>query len=183
MPELFSKRRYGLAVIALLLFSVLLLGALTYYQWRLGLAGLILLVLLFLYVFRTQSVFEQDIENYIQTLTHRVNKAGEEAVTKLPIGILLYNEEKEIQWANPYMRQFLPEEFLGEKITMIDENLISRIEEGNEEIYVTLNERQYVVHVKAVERLLYFFDMTDTIETKNLYEEEQAVIAIIYLDN
>ncbi|MDA3129330.1 DHH family phosphoesterase [Aliibacillus thermotolerans] len=183
MPELFSKRRYGLAVIALLLFSVLLLGALTYYQWRLGLAGLILLVLLSLYVFRTQSVFEQDIENYIQTLTHRVNKAGEEAVTKLPIGILLYNEEKEIQWANPYMRQFLPEEFLGEKITMIDENLISRIEEGNEEIYVTLNERQYVVHVKAVERLLYFFDMTDTIETKNLYEEEQTVIAIIYLDN
>lgn len=183
MPEVLSKRRYGLSIIALFLLSILFLGLLSYYQWHIAFVGFIVLIALSIYFIYARSLFEKEVESYIETLTHRVNKAGEEAVTNLPIGILLYNEEKEIQWANPYMRQLLPEEFLGEKLDIIGENFIAAIDEGNEKIDVTLNDRHYVVHVKQVERLLYFFDMTDTIETKTLYEEEQTVIGIIYLDN
>ncbi|MGY4688233.1 DHH family phosphoesterase [Salibacterium sp. K-3] len=183
MPKFLMNRWHGLHVILLFATAALFIGFLMMYQWMLGVLGYILLGTLLIYVVQARKAFERDLEKYITTLSHRVNKAGEEAVTNLPIGIILYDEDYEIQWANPFMMHYLPGEFLGVPLNRIFEDITSPIKKGETETEITLNDRHYTIYIKQEERLLYFFDMTETKETKSLYEKEQTVIGLIYLDN
>ncbi|RSL28845.1 DHH family phosphoesterase [Salibacterium salarium] len=183
MPEFLMKRWHGFHVIALFIVAALFISLLTVYQWVLGILGFILLALMLVYVLQARKAFERDLEKYITTLTHRVNKAGEEAVTQLPIGIILYDQDYQVQWANPFMMNYLPSEFLGEPLDKIVDGLIPAVKKGDTETELTLNDRHYTIYIRQEERLLYFFDMTDTAQTKELYEEEQTVIGLVYLDN
>ncbi|MFZ4454041.1 DHH family phosphoesterase [Salibacterium aidingense] len=183
MPKFLMNRWHGLHVISLFIVAAIFIGFLTVYQWVLGLFGFFLLAGMFVYIVQARKAFERDLEKYITTLSHRVNKAGEEAVTRLPIGIVLYDENYQVQWANPFMMKYLPSEFLGEPLEDIFDDLTAPIKKGETETELTLNDRHYTIYIKQEERLLYFFDMTDTKETKSLYREEQTVIGLIYLDN
>ncbi|WP_240376298.1 DHH family phosphoesterase [Bacillus piscicola] len=183
MPRFLLRRWHGYHVIALFLVAIVFIGILTFYQWEIGVVGFTLTAALIIYTFLARRSFERDLEKYIKTLTHRVNKAGEEAVTKLPIGIVLFNDGYEIQWANPFMMMYLPKEFVGESLQEISAELLSSVKKGEEEIELKLEERHYYVYIRQEERLLYFFDMTDTAETRAMYQDEQTVIGLVDLDN
>ncbi|SFM12697.1 DHH family phosphoesterase [Salibacterium qingdaonense] len=183
MPKFLMNRWHGLHVTLLFTAAALFIGLLTIYQWMLGVVGFLILAFLLIYVLQARKAFERDLEKYIQTLSHRVNKAGEEAVTSLPIGIVLYDEEYQVQWANPFMMNYLPREFLGLPLNDVFEDISSPIRKGETETELTLSDRHYTIYIKHDERLLYFFDMTETKETQSLYEEEQTVIGLVYLDN
>ncbi|MFD2707197.1 DHH family phosphoesterase [Salibacterium lacus] len=183
MPKFLMNRWHGLHVTLLFAAAALFIGLLTIYQWMLGVVGFLILLFLLIYVLQARKAFERDLEKYIKTLSHRVNKAGEEAVTSLPIGIVLYDEEYQVQWANPFMMNYLPREFLGLPLNDVFEDISSPIRKGETEAELTLSDRHYTIYIKHDERLLYFFDMTETKETQALYEEEQTVIGLVYLDN
>ncbi|WP_252313717.1 DHH family phosphoesterase [Sinobaca sp. H24] len=183
MPKFLLRRWHGLHVVALFILASFFIGALMIYRWELGLAGFILLGVMVFYVVQARASFERDLERYIATLSHRVNKAGEEAVTELPIGILLYGKEYEIDWVNPFVHELLPGHFLGKGLDEVSSDLIPAIKKGEEEVQISLNDNYYTVYIRHEDKLLYFFNMTETAETNRLYEEEQSVVGLIYLDN
>lgn len=183
MPKFLLRRWHGLHVVALFILASFFIGALMIYRWELGLAGFILLGVMVFYVVQARASFERDLERYIATLSHRVDKAGEEAVTELPVGILLYGKEYEIAWVNPFVLQLLPGHFLGKGLDEISSDLIPAIKKGEESVKIRLNDNYYTVYIRHEDKLLYFFDMTETAETNRLYEEEQSVVGLIYLDN
>lgn len=183
MPKFLLRRWHGLHVVALFILASFFIGALMIYRWELGLAGFILLGVMVFYVVQARASFERDLERYIATLSHRVNKAGEEAVTELPIGILLYGKEYEIDWVNPFVHELLPGHFLGKGLDEVSSDLIPAIKKGEEEVQISLNDNYYTVYIRHEDKLLYFFNMTKTAETNRLYEEEQSVVGLIYLDN
>lgn len=183
MPKFLLRRWHGLHVVALFILASFFIGALMIYRWELGLAGFILLGVMVFYVVQARASFERDLERYIATLSHRVNKAGEEAVTELPIGILLYGKEYEIDWINPFVHELLPGHFLGKGLDEISADLVPAIKKGEEEVQISLNDNYYTVYIRHEDKLLYFFNMTETAETNRLYEEEQSVVGLIYLDN
>ncbi|RKD68102.1 c-di-AMP phosphodiesterase-like protein [Sinobaca qinghaiensis] len=183
MPKFLLRRWHGLHVVALFILASFFIGALMIYRWELGLAGFILLGVMVFYVVQARASFERDLERYIATLSHRVDKAGEEAVTELPVGILLYGKEYEIAWVNPFVLQLLPGHFLGKGLDEISSDLIPAIKKGEESVKISLNDNYYTVYIRHEDKLLYFFDMTETVETNRLYEEEQSVVGLIYLDN
>ncbi|WP_100400484.1 DHH family phosphoesterase [Bacillus sp. FJAT-44742] len=183
MPKFLMKRWHGYHIIALFTVATVFIGLLTLYQWELGLLGFFLLGLLLFFTVQARKAFEKDLEEYISTLSHRVNKAGEEAVTEMPIGMVLYNPDYAIQWLNPYMMSYFPNEFLGESLDEISDELIPLIKKKESEKQIHIGTRHYHVYSRPEERLLYFFDMTETVRTRSLYSEEQTVIGLIYLDN
>ncbi|PIB54381.1 hypothetical protein AOA57_00085, partial [Pseudomonas sp. 2588-5] len=77
---------------------------------------------------RARQQFEKELGEYVSTLSYRVNKAGEEAVTKLPIGILLYNEERHIQWTNPYLTELMEQELIGAPISVFSKKLMEDVD-------------------------------------------------------
>ncbi|RXJ02824.1 DHH family phosphoesterase [Anaerobacillus alkaliphilus] len=183
MPEFLMKRLHGYHIIAIFTVAVIFIGILMIYQWVIGLLGLMIIALLLFYTIQAKRTFKKEIEEYISTLSYRVNKAGEEAVTKLPIGILLYNEDKVILWANPMVMSIIEDDCIGQPIAKIDEELHTALGLDLKEVTIQLGENVFRATFKREERLIYFFDITEESKVKKMYEKEQTVIAIIYLDN
>ncbi|MFC0471577.1 DHH family phosphoesterase [Halalkalibacter kiskunsagensis] len=183
MPKFLMKRWHGYHVITLFVVALLLVGIVTWYQWQIGLIGFFTLGVLAFYSIQARIYFERDLEEYILTLSYRVTKAGEEAITKMPIGIILYNDEKKIEWANPYVMSVISSEVMGKDIKDISKGLITLLEDDEDDDTIQIGELFFHVSIEQNERLIYLLDVTENEETKVLYEEAQTVVALIFLDN
>ncbi|MFN7251991.1 MAG: DHH family phosphoesterase [Anaerobacillus sp.] len=183
MPEFLLKRWHGYHIIALFVMAVIFVVILTIYEWVIGLLGFLSLAILLFYTIQAKNSFKKDLEQYISTLSYRVNKAGEEAVSKLPIGMLLYNEDKVIQWANHMVMSIIEADCIGEPVSQIADELENALGSDQKEISIQIGEHVFQAIFRREERLIYFFDITEEVKVKKLYEKEQTVIAIIYLDN
>lgn len=183
MPKLLLRKWHGYHVIALLSVAVIFTGILTFYQWKLGLLGFASLVVVVYLMTRARTEFEKELAEYISTLTYRVSKAGEEAVTNLPIGILLYNNNLEMQWTNPYITKIAEKDVIGEPLSFFSDSLINEVKDEKKQFLVNINNEDYRVFHKPDERLLYFINVTQEQEFKHLFEREKTVIGFIYLDN
>lgn len=182
MPKFLLKRWYGLHMVLALVLILMLVAVLTFFHWIFGVLGLFLISGLVLITLQMEKGFQRDLKAYLATITHRVKKAGEDVIQELPIGILLYNEEKIIEWNNPYLLAMTDEESLiGKSIADVFPGLELKPEQKRLEL--EYQDRVFEVLVRPEERLLYFKDITDFVALTNQYEREKAVLAIIHLDN
>src|SRR5690625_3737707 len=82
------------------------------------------------------------------------------------------------------MNQFGESDTLvGESLTTLSEEIITLIEQEESETWIELSGYMFRVEIKHSERLLYLFDRTSEHHIKELYDDEQTTLAIIYLDN
>lgn len=165
-------------------FTILLLGLLAYFNWLLALVAFILAAIPYYFVFLFSRLQRKEAEEYISTLSYRVKKVGEEALMEMPIGIMLFNDDYQIEWTNPFLSSFLQEERLvGRSLYDVADLLIPLIKQEVDTEIISLHERKLRVIHKREERLLYFFDVTEQAEIEKLYRDERTVIGIIFLDN
>lgn len=184
MPVFTKKNVIRYPFYSLYSIALILVGIVTYHNWIIGMIGFILLLAcLFLYM-RMERMLSDEFETYISMLSHRLKKVGEEALMEMPIGIMLFNDEYQIEWTNPFLASCLGEDTLvGRSLYDVAESIIPLIKQEVETEVVTLHDRKFKVVIKRDERLLYFFDITEQIEIKKLYEEERTSLGIIFLDN
>ncbi|TFB21125.1 DHH family phosphoesterase [Filobacillus milosensis] len=156
-----------------------------YYQWVVGSVLTVILAILIFLTYRTESRNKQKTENYISTLSYRVKKVGEEALLEMPFGILLINEDYQIEWANPYMNQFMDGDttLIGEPLNLLSEELTAGMKDEEDEKWISLGERRFQSIIKTEERLIYLFDRTDQILLENRYDNERTILGVIFLDN
>ncbi|GGB42913.1 hypothetical protein F3157_08760 [Virgibacillus dakarensis] len=184
MTDLQKKPALSRHLWIIYLLSIILLGVIWYYQWILGLLMTLFLAASFYYSIQTEKTIINETEEYIATLSHRIKKVGEEALLEMPIGIVLYNEDYFIEWANPYMNRFADEDTLvGKHLNLLSEDLMPMIKEGKDEVGFELEGYEFQTVIKKEERLLYFFNRTEQNKIQTLYQNEQTVLAIIFLDN
>ncbi|RXT08878.1 DHH family phosphoesterase [Ammoniphilus sp. CFH 90114] len=183
MQKFLLKRWHGLHMIISFIISIILVGVLSFYNWAAAIIGLLSLAGLAFFIYKAEQAFRQDLQSYIQTLSHRVKKAGDEVLTEMPIGILLYSEDKKIEWFNPYMVGITGKELLAGQNLLDVIPQMAELTPGKKQIEITNNKRIYEVLVRPEERLLYFKDVTEFRELHLRYNEEKIVFAIIHLDN
>jgi c-di-AMP phosphodiesterase-like protein len=174
--------RYPLAGLAIA--SLVLLAVLIYYNWIVGLIGLVVLGGLFYSIFYWIKQFRQRMEQYIASLSYRVKKVGEEALMGMPIGIMLINDKYYIEWTNPFLSSFFGENTLvGRSLYDVADVIVPLIKQEVDTEIVTLNDRKFQIVLKLEEKLLYFFDVTDQKKIEKQYEHEKTAISVIFLDN
>ncbi|QQK81767.1 DHH family phosphoesterase [Salicibibacter cibi] len=183
MPNFLRKHWYDYPILLVFIVALLMNITLFFFHWQLGVIGFVVLIALTYLAYHIHKRMESDVKKYISKLSHRVNRAGEEAIKNFPVGILLYDQNETIQWANPYLLSYLPNEYIGKSLAVLSDDFPDLIRNKNLEHRLQLNGREHYVYERSEERLLYFFDMTETVETRDLYNEEQPVIAHILLDN
>mgnify|MGYP001070990737 CR=1 FL=1 len=182
MPKFLLKRWYGIHMILTLVFSFLLLGILSLQHWLYGAIGAVFLIALVGFAYRAEKGFQRDLRIYLTNVSYRVKKAGDGVISELPIGILLYNEEKAIEWVNPFMTEMTGDENLvGKNLQEVFPQLNWKAEQKR--IEFPYNQRVYEVLIRSEERLLYFCDITEVKEITSRYHREKAALAIIHLDN
>lgn len=184
MSNLTQKQVLGSHITILYVVSALLLITVWYYQWMIGIGMTIVFMFSFYYSLQKEKKLRKETEAYIATLSYRVKKVGEEALLEMPFGIILYNQDYTIEWANPYMNQFEGMATLvGKSLDTLSDQLIPAIKSGKEDIWIQLDQYDLQTTIKETDRLLYLFDRTKQARIEKLYYNEQTVIAIIYLDN
>ncbi|RDW16773.1 DHH family phosphoesterase [Oceanobacillus chungangensis] len=185
MPDYQKKLVFGSHLWVIYLLAVILLGVIWYFQWQIGLMMTVLVIASLYYTFIRERKLLEETEAYISTISHRIKKVGDEALLEMPLGIILYNEDYKIEWANPYLNKFSEEDdsIVGQSLNILSEVLIPMIKENKHEIVIEVNKSKFLTIIKKEERLLYLLDRTEQIELETLFNNQQTVLAIIFLDN
>ncbi|WP_100332966.1 DHH family phosphoesterase [Bacillus alkalisoli] len=185
MPNHLDKQRINLPFFTLLALAALQLVVIIFHQWLIGVISLVFLIFILYYYRNEEKQYQKEMEQYISTLSYRLKKVGEEALMEMPIGIMLYNDDFQIEWANPFLASCFHEETLvGRSIYEVGEELIPFLKQGESETeIISFYDRKYKVVSKRSERLLYFFDVTEQAQIEKLYEAERTVVGVIFLDN
>lgn len=59
-----------------------------------------------------------ELDSYISDLSYRIKRGEHEAIIKLPIGIVIYNEDFDVEWLSPYLQTTFKknEAMIGRKV-------------------------------------------------------------------
>ncbi|WP_223553703.1 MULTISPECIES: DHH family phosphoesterase [Lysinibacillus] len=181
----FRKRPIRYPLFVLSIFGIVTFVLLCIWNIGVGIGYGVGFVLIMAYTWKVEQITFEETEKHIESISFRMKKVGEEALLEMPIGILLVNEQYEIEWSNPYMQSVLNmENLVGEGIVNISDDIyvLMKTEETNEDT-ITLRDRKYRVYYKKEENLLYFFDITEQIAIEKQYYADRTVIAILFVDN
>lgn len=165
--------------------SVIAIIVLLFESWLIGSIFLLLFIIIFIYDVREErKIRKKRIEDMLQ-LSLQVEKAGKEVFLNLPIGIILYNDAYEIEWINPYLRRFFPDEedWRKRSLTILDEELIEVIESEERKVQLEIEHFQFKTKINHEIGALFLFNETDAIQLEQKYNDEKLVLATVYLDN
>ncbi|MBO7747077.1 DHH family phosphoesterase [Paenibacillus sp. MWE-103] len=183
MPKFLIKRWHGLhhlwAFVLMLLMSI----ALATYDWKLGVLGLVLSGAIGVYSVLAERAFRRDLKMYLGTLSYRVKKANREVISDLPFGIILYNEDKTIEWHNAFITNMMERDsIVGESLNDLFPTL-SQAKEREGTVEASIGNAIYELMFRFDERLLYVRDITKQWQLARRYEEEKLAIGIVLMDN
>lgn len=185
MSNKFKHRWRSDLLIILGVLCLLFITFTAFLNWMLALAGLVILALAITWFIFNETQFDKELIEYVAGLSYRLKKVGGEALLQMPIGIILYDDTGEIEWCNPEMDTIAGSHttHIGKALDDISGEINQLILSDKDSDILTIKDRKYRVRLRRDDRLLYFADITDVLEIKKNYYNEQSVLALIFLDN
>ncbi|GGG97501.1 DHH family phosphoesterase [Staphylococcus pragensis] len=143
-------------------------------------AAILAVVIIISIVLVRQALLKMD--NYVDNLSGHVSAGSNKAIKRMPIGLVVLDEDNHIEWINQYMSEHLETNVISEPVNEVFPNILKQLEKVQE---IEIEHGQYHYHVRhsEEENCLYFFDITEQVHTNELYEESKPIIATLFLDN
>jgi len=116
------------------------------------------------------------------SISYRVKKAGEMSFNQMPLGIIVYNQDKIIEWANNYAKEIFLSPLVERKIELINQELFTRIKLLTN-FDIVLYGRTFGCTVLPQDNILYLVDKTEIKTAENNYISRMLSIGILNLDN
>lgn len=122
------------------------------------------------------------MDHYVDNLSGHISAGSNKAIKRMPIGLVVIDADDHIEWINQYMSEHLETNVISEPVNEVFPNILKQLERIQE---IEIEHGQYHYHVRysEEERCLYFFDITEEVQTNELYEESKPIIATLFLDN
>lgn len=173
----------------------ILIVLLMYYNQIIGALGVLLLIYLNVFNWRSSRQRNKRWQKYIEELSSDIDSAARYAILNLPMPLTLVDFDGRITWYNSKFSDIVDErELIGAEleaiIPSIDMEEIINLHEIND---VKVADRFYRVFgniVKTDENdasrfivMLYWIDTTGYKVLKDQYEEERSVVALLQVDN
>lgn len=155
-------------------------------DWKIGVALLIVYIIVFWLINEASGFLVDETNKYISDLSYRIKKGEQEALIQMPIGILLYNKQQEIQWTNPYLlKYFGKKDILGRKIQDVDPQLYQLFQTCQESgiSRIKWGDRYFEMVVQENIGVIYLMDITEYAHIEQRFEEERIVFGYIIIDN
>ncbi|MEK3884275.1 DHH family phosphoesterase [Paenibacillus sp. PL2-23] len=183
MPKFLITRWHGMHHIVALAVMLLLSAGLAWYEWVAGAVALAMTIGVAVYTFFAEKAFRKDLKAYLGTLSYRVKKGGNDVISELPFGIIIYNEERIVEWHNPYIAQLMEREnVIGTPLTELFPTLQhAKDREGTVEAAV--GNHMYQLIFRPKERILYVKNITDLWQLGRKYEDEKLSLGVVMIDN
>ena len=122
-------------------------------------------------------------ETYVAGISMQVEETGQDALTNMPIGILLYDEETLVTWFNDPMRDIFDDVAMGQTLNELDPLFIEMVATNEDQATLEIGDAVYRVFSNHENRTFYLFDMTEEAQVEQQLVDNQTVIGVIYLDN
>lgn len=172
-------------------FLVLMLSL---YNPFIGGIGVLVLIYLNVYNYRSNKSRNTKWQKYIESLSSDIDSAARYAILNMPLPLVLADFDGKITWYNSKFVDMLDERNL---IGIHIDKLIHGIEfekllEGEANGDIRIGERRYQVLNNVVRLddsqaryilMLYFIDITGYDRLKETYEDERPIIAMVQVDN
>lgn len=133
LPEFLNDKKIQtiIAIIIALQLSTIILGF--FANIGIGLALLVIFIVVLVLLYNLLKKLTAENKKYISDLAFRIKRGEQEALIKMPIGILLFNDNLQLQWINPYLQSHLGyQEVLGKQLEDVDSELATLIEESRD---------------------------------------------------
>ncbi|WP_256759613.1 DHH family phosphoesterase [Cohnella sp. WQ 127256] len=184
MPKFLAQRWHGMHIVWALVLIFMLTVALAWYQWIFGLLGLLFGGVVAVYAILAEKAFRKDLDDYVLTLSHRIKNVSNEVISHLPFGIIIYNEEKEIQWHNAFIATVIGRSsIVGDTLATHFPVLQHPSKDKEAPIEITISGRVFQLSLRANERVIYVMDITERWMIKKRYDEEKLALGIVMMDN
>lgn len=117
------------------------------------------------------------------SISYRVKNAGEISFNEMPLGIVVFDDNLEIQWANNYSKDIFLSPLVGRNIKNIDKELTQRLQDKDSQFNVTLYGLVYACKHLVDDNVIYLTDITEKLNVALLYKQRMLALGIINLDN
>lgn len=187
IPEFLRNKHLQIIAVFLLILSLVCATLAFIVNAWLGIIVLLLILLTIGLSFITLKQVMQDTTHYISDLSYKIKRSEQEALLKMPIGILMLNDLAEVVWVNPTMQKlFGQEEILGKKLTEADEELAKVINDNmsnKDSVEIKWQDKRFNMLVQNDINVVYLLDITHYAEIQKQYDDSRLVIGQIFIDN
>lgn len=146
-----------------------------------GIAATVLIVVIIIAALMVRQAL-QKMDNYVDNLSGHISAGSNRAIKNLPIGMVVIDENENIEWMNQFMSERLDRNVISDPVNEVYPNILKQLEK-TEEIDIEDKNYQYRVRYSEKEHILYFFDITEEVRINELYNESKPIIATLFLDN
>jgi cyclic-di-AMP phosphodiesterase len=115
------------------------------------------------------------------SISYRVKRAGEISFNELPIGIVVFDINKTVEWANNYAKEIFLSPLIERNIEVIHKELYYKMHE--EQFEIQLYGRIFECKMIREQRILYLMDRTKSKLLEKKYADRTVSLGIISLDN
>lgn len=145
-------------------------------------------VYLQIFLFRKKDLRIKWLSNKLQDtkeLVEQKTKVEQTVIKDIPIGIILYDNEYEIKWANDYAKDLFENVLVGRNIETISIEIYNKlIDTKPMDLFVTkIYTEEYEVNIDTENKVVYFTNVTEREEINRRYDASTDVIAVFNLDN
>lgn len=178
-----TMKKYGFSFIAIIL--CMLVVAYVMNIWM-GLILTLFIIILGTLLYSFANYIIQETNHYVTNLSYKINKGSQDASIKMPIGMLLLDDNGEIQWINPYLQKYFErKELLGFKLEVVDPdlaNIVKNLDDDNDNVVHWKDKYFQIVYHNDI-GMLYMMDITEYALIKETYLDERPVFGQIFVDN
>ncbi|EOS9587121.1 DHH family phosphoesterase [Staphylococcus pseudintermedius] len=150
-------------------------------QWLAFIVAILLFVMLIISVFIFRR-FYRYLDRYLDDLSGKISIGSDRAVKTMPLGLIVLNENDQIEWVNPFMSERIERNVISDPINEVYPNILKQLEKAKE-IEIADGAYAYRVRYSEKEHILYFIDMTEEATIQQAYDDQQPIIATLFLDN
>ena len=189
LPEFVKDTRLTASLIIVLVLSLLgaIIGMLI--SPLFGLAMVLLFILTVIFAVYGIYVLAGNTNNYAANLSYRIKRGEQEAMIKMPLGIMLYDKDRQIQWINPYLQMYLHDkDIIGSSISSVDKELAKYIDDAiksnsKQNKIIKWGDSKFEMVVQDDLGVVYLLDITRYANIEEKYKQERLAIGLIFIDN
>lgn len=154
-----------------------------------GTAMVLIFLLVAAFTIYATYVIAGNANNFAENLSYRIKRSEQEAMIKMPLGVLLYDENRQIQWVNPYLQlYFKDKDLIGKQLATIDSDLNELLNQALasdtvENHIVTWDNHQFEMVVQDKLGVVYLLDVSRYAKIKQKYENQRLVVGQVFIDN
>ncbi|WP_349582603.1 DHH family phosphoesterase [Leuconostoc citreum] len=187
LPIFFQSTKLGTVALLLLLVSLLSAFFAVLVNWVFGLIWLIVIIIGLIYSGQALKEVSENAQEYLSGLGYRISRSEQEALIRMPIGIILLNDTEKIDWINPYMQGYVGKrDVLGLSLSDLDGNLAADVKnysDAKETNTITWQDKQFSLYVQQNLRVIYMMDISEYAAIATEYDNHQLFSGLISVDN